>query len=618
MRFVLLIATLSLTSIASCGDAQTILRRGSNEASSPITPSLVASVDSCIAPCSIFFDATATTAASLVTYPFHQLHYTINYGDPSSGNYGASNGVGNFSRNVTYGPLGAHVFETPGPYTVTLTVRGPTDQLGTWTSTTTTVPITIIDPAVAFPSSGTKCFSTSGNFTGCPAGASQITTSSYSSIITTYMQTPNTGIMALLRCDETFTYTGIAPTITAPGPGIFATYGGCGKAIIRANSATAVNYMLLVGPVSNWSISDIKLDPDGSTNETLSGVIAVENSTRTLFLRLETMGANRLRIYTAIDTGLTGVVDELTYADNNVISGDVGQVGGGMYFDGVTRFAMLGTNLNNDDKGQHVLRTQKMTKAVFFNNRFENQGLTKAVWTIHGNQRDHEVVGQWVFGDNFGIAGSGNGGGIFSLAPQLPTGANEPIVDVIIERNIFLGSATNNNGNNAPFAMVARKVSHRNNIYNARLRILGQNMLAAYGGTTFPDLNTQYFWSYYNAFLFPSTPSETSRCYRFDYMTLSEVKNNLCYFSAGGTDITMIAEFDSSGNTFSNNTTQGQIKVTSPNWVGGASASMITAAAFALQSPSYGIGTGTWVPVYDDILLTPRGSQFDMGAVKFQ
>lgn len=78
-----------------------------------------------VAPLAVFFDATATTATA-TTRPFHDIEYKWNFGDPAGSPVNGTtwtNGsrAGASSRNAATGPVAAHVFETPGTYTVALT-----------------------------------------------------------------------------------------------------------------------------------------------------------------------------------------------------------------------------------------------------------------------------------------------------------------------------------------------------------------------------------------------------------------------------------------------------------------------------------------------------------------
>ena len=133
--------------------------------------------DNCVAPCAVFFDAVGTDGAGGGTgvdvsamgsaKPFHELDYTWNFGDPTAGTWssGRQNADGSYpSKNTEKGAVAAHVFETPGNYIVTLTVKNQSGQTNTYTQT-----ITVEDPDVVFAGDKTYCFSSRGGFNGCPS-----------------------------------------------------------------------------------------------------------------------------------------------------------------------------------------------------------------------------------------------------------------------------------------------------------------------------------------------------------------------------------------------------------------------------------------------------------------
>ena len=123
------------------------------------------------APCQVICEATATIG-SATQYPFHELFYVWDFGDGSSGTwtYGAKGnaGVGSGqSKNVEYGPIGGHVYDTEGNYTITLTVY---DINGTVATTSQT--ITVNNPDTCWPGSQTICISSSATANGYePAGS---------------------------------------------------------------------------------------------------------------------------------------------------------------------------------------------------------------------------------------------------------------------------------------------------------------------------------------------------------------------------------------------------------------------------------------------------------------
>ena len=125
-----------------------------------------------VAPLYVNFDATATTSTAS-SNPSHELFFAHDFGDTGAGTW--ANGVqssGLTSKNAGYGPVTGHVFETPGTYTVTSVI---TDGVNSETVTNT---ITVQDPNTVYAGTATICISHSGNFTGAPSGATQITAGS--------------------------------------------------------------------------------------------------------------------------------------------------------------------------------------------------------------------------------------------------------------------------------------------------------------------------------------------------------------------------------------------------------------------------------------------------------
>lgn len=170
---------------------------GTVGAASPLTLDLQTSRISGVAPLAVFFDGSGTTSTG-VTRPFHYLGYEWDFDD-----------AGSYLPTAT-GPCSAHVFETPGTYTVTMTVTnedGDTDF--------TTVDITVTDPDTVYSGTATICCSTSGTFTGAPSGCTQVTSSDLDSILTTYAAD---NVRLLFRRGETFAATGATtPVVTQDG-----------------------------------------------------------------------------------------------------------------------------------------------------------------------------------------------------------------------------------------------------------------------------------------------------------------------------------------------------------------------------------------------------------------
>ena len=120
-----------------------------------------------VAPLYVNIDMTGTTS-DLTANATHDLFYSVNWGDPGAGQW--ANGVqspGLTDKNWSFGPVGGHVFETPGTYLVT-----PTSTDGV-NSASKPGYVTVLDPNVVYdPAYGagyeTICISNSNNFTGAP------------------------------------------------------------------------------------------------------------------------------------------------------------------------------------------------------------------------------------------------------------------------------------------------------------------------------------------------------------------------------------------------------------------------------------------------------------------
>ncbi len=205
-------------------------------ASAAISPYFIPSRISGVAPLAVFFDTASSTSASttdtgVTTRPFHDLDYAWNYGDTNAGLW--TYGTASSSKNIAYGPEAAHVFETPGTYTVTMTVKD-----GTNTAATTTT-ITVTDPNTVFSGTNTICVAAStlpvAGVGGCPSGAVATTTSSFNSAVATYA---GTNRRVLFKGGDAFTSSSNA-SITTSG-GTIGSY-GTGKALISSTGDTVLS-----------------------------------------------------------------------------------------------------------------------------------------------------------------------------------------------------------------------------------------------------------------------------------------------------------------------------------------------------------------------------------------
>jgi hypothetical protein len=134
---------------------------------SPVTADLQASRTSGPAPLAVFFDATGTTHTDGDVDTF-RLGYYFDFDDAGAGDWTYSqNGTHDSKEYARGGPLCAHVFESPGTYTVKVRARDADGEVSD-----DSVEITVADPDTTYSGTNTICLSRNTDHTGAPAGAS--------------------------------------------------------------------------------------------------------------------------------------------------------------------------------------------------------------------------------------------------------------------------------------------------------------------------------------------------------------------------------------------------------------------------------------------------------------
>ena len=326
-----------------------------------IGPSAMTSANrvSGIAPLAVFFDAVDSTPSGALapftwtsgvvqpTDPLGAL-FDWNFGDPGSGTWTVT---GN-SRNTATGFTAAHVYETPGTYTATLTV---TDASGTVRTYAQTITVTAFSGTTYYvaangsdSNSGT---STSAPFLTAAKGFSKAAT--------------NTAI--LFRRGDTFTAGPVA--VSAAGPGIIGAYGAGAKPIITStasnSSNSGSNAIDLRG--SDWRVMDLEVR--GTAWAALQA-----SANYGLYLRCFVNGGSGV-FCGAGSGGNVGVA----YVENEIAATSTY----GTYTPG-RQIAMLGNNIH-DMATSHVLRSPQMQKGVISNNRLWNPGATRHALKLHSD-----------------------------------------------------------------------------------------------------------------------------------------------------------------------------------------------------------------------------------------
>jgi hypothetical protein len=119
------------------------------------------------APLAVQFRAIGTTHKDQNLDTFKALGYHFTFGDPGSGTWKHS---GKSKNSQIGGPIAAHVFETPGTYTVSVRAQ---DATGNFSDASVT--ITVTDPNTVYSGANTVVISTNTDVTGAPNGAQLLT-----------------------------------------------------------------------------------------------------------------------------------------------------------------------------------------------------------------------------------------------------------------------------------------------------------------------------------------------------------------------------------------------------------------------------------------------------------
>jgi len=442
-----------------------------------IIPSLLPARTSGVAPLSVFFDASGSTDAG-ISRPFHELEYTWNFGDTNAGTwaYGAKSGS---SKNAATGPVAAHVFETPGTYTVFLTIFD-----ATYTKTTSTS-ITVQDPDAVFAGTNTVCFSTSATYAGCPSGATKVQTSDFAAAINNN-QAANRRL--LFRRGETFTGTA-SGTISANGPGIVGAYGTASDPKPNIVGPGTTNIIELArGSAGDWRIMDLALSGQSTINAFNVGVGATGPFDRATLLRLDVSGVHSgiAASHWALSPGDVSF-DQWAIQDSTV-SGIPGcnwyahyDCNWRIYIVG-TRWSIQGNYLNGQGDvstlnstpnygysgGSHVFRSEYMANSVLGNNTFTGAGIFQHniklhAWAWDGTAGGNATAG--VYSEKIVIADNKIIGGInpwlVSIGPQDEI-SDERVRDVIFERNWI----TSDTGTQILVETSVAESTFRNNIFD--------------------------------------------------------------------------------------------------------------------------------------------------------
>ncbi len=595
-----------------------------NPGSSAIAVSAQPSRISGIAPLSVFFDASATTATA-TTRPFHDLEYRWNFGDPAGGAvwaYGSGAGIAsNNSKNLATGPVASHVFESPGTYNVCVTV---TDGANT-AARPLTITVTAPDTAPEFSGTATLCVDSrarpAAGADGCPAGSATLQSADFDAVINTTARNGNAHKRILFRRGSTFT-SSTAAVVSANGPGLVGAYGATGaKPYINGASAK-----MTFGNVSNltfadWRVMDLSFD---GQNQTSTGRAAFEATGPFRQMTLLRVEARRF---------LHGMLLSKWFLDNQVNAGtpfraplwselaivesvieDVHDYG---FLGEVNRFAMLGNRLNarttttaSQSVGGHLMRLGYTNSTVISHNNFAGGSPGNSL-TIRGvpNGGDRTIPSNaWtekvVVSDNV-IAG-GNSVWFFTIK-SVNNSMEARFRNVLVERNLLVATPPTL----SMLVTEAGELTVRNNLWNLTGAAAPSAIVLEKMALTPAGVNANI--SIYNNTAYSGTTGSGN--FRLVEVRSGapanlRVRNNLSYTPTLTGSHLAVWGTPGPGAVLSHNTDGVAIR-SNPGFAGGA----LNGPQMWRATGASVVDQGTPVPVRSDFFLAPRTGTYDLGAI---
>ncbi len=613
--------------------------------SGPLVLKANAARNTAISPFLVFFDATGTTDSSISanTTAFQDVTYTWNFGDTGASGtgtwpYGAN--AGRNSRNAAMGGVAAHLYITSGTdtaYTVTVTANDGTNtascQLG----------VTAYDPngANGFPGSATTCYFNTSVGSGCPAGATQTS----SSVI---VAGNVSGKRLLYQCGDTFTSNGVTVSGTK---GQIGAYGSCvgttsNRPIFKA-TAIVDGLLTLNNPSTDIRITDIAFDgncgsPDSGTLPCTTGVNggtiildnqnggSINSGNKPFQYTIYNVDAkNEFESYMWSAGGQMAIIQSTAQAvfpgcGFNCINvrPNVAGVGNGAVIAGTCTGcqwtssgpsedygALLGNMFTNGVAGNNtaeIVRVPYMSKFVISDNSLINAGPAYAALKLHNLSYNNNVSnggsGVWngtyntqynVISDNY-FAGS-SGANLVEVSPQNPQ-SDERLRYSVFERNLFAGTESDGR----QILVSGTNISVRDNVFQNASGSFGVQV-AQRGIEPPPKYVQVYNNTCYGGGSAACVAFNTSGTVGPTPVANSWAENNLIF--NGG----VVAD-SGSGNTVSNNTTATS---NDPGFINGSG-------NFSLISdfqPTANYSGGTSVPVLYDALGTAWAPTWDLGAV---
>lgn len=591
-----------------------------------------------VAPFGVTVNCVGTTTNNPAINPFHDLTYMYKVSDTGLGNYTNGQLAGTPKNRFVGGPVFSVTLLTTG--TQTIDVYCTYDGVNVWHATTLT--FTVQDPDVVYPTTATTVVSSSGTFTGAPAGATQVTSSAFDTIMQNAAYAASNK-RVLFRDGETFTATTSTSKLSATSNLYVGSFGGSGGANINAmaNSITILqglaNGSNPANNANNWRITNLNVNGNTYTGVVgfTAGVITdttgdanIKNFSKGYFTYHNLTFTN---LGSSISPGALGcVVNKCTVNGVNYGTAFSGRIG--MYVDRALHVGVTDCNIDCNHGGEHALRVQGSDYGAFISNTLARPAANKQ----YGTQRGWPVTAgtniygtdaqynNWAYNTFDGSSATVATSYWFQVVPQ-NTGVNEPIRDVIVEGNHWKASRPD-----IACMLTAREVSVRNNTID----------YPAYAGETSSSNATMVWLQRPTAYMYVTNSGiriYNNSVYRagiggFSFVSCDQlsggtigavapiVKGNVAYSplsTKGGDGLGTAPSFEQSNlplpsdKVVGQNSTDSDIKNTNPLFSGATT----TQAGFALQAGSPYKNAAADYKVHIDALRYLRvGPNFDTGA----
>lgn len=420
---------------------------GSAGVASATTPVLYASVTTGVAPFGVIFDGVQTTHAT-ITNTFTDLLYFFDFGDGTSANYTYGEFAGATKNRDIGAPITVHVYETPGTYTARMWAWDGTTVAGPVSST-----VTVTDPDVVYAGALTTVVSTSGTFTGAPSGSTQVTSSNFSTAMSTY---GGSGKRVLFRSGETFTAaTGYAVSNSAVNGVYIGKFGGSTKPTIQVTAAgvTPISCNSTAGNASanGWRVTGIKIDANSSAGCIGISMASAQTSSADANVKTRTLGnhvIHDLEVVGALGAVSLGCAHMITSKLNATnINYGVSQAGGiGLFSAAAPRHAVVDSYIDANHGGEHCIRSQGADYEIMLSNTLLRPAATKSNLTLRGWQVATQTNGvvslyraaRGCLIDMTTMDTAKEAGAYSTVAPQ-NSSSNEPLMHFVMERCRFDG-----------------------------------------------------------------------------------------------------------------------------------------------------------------------------------